>query len=515
MVNIRARRLLAAWLMVVLIGAGGVAAQKPKPPIKPKPAPKGAVPAPKAAAAAPKPPDPPKPQQWKVVSRYVADGVETLTTLYAGPKRQRVELPGGTAIVTQCDLSRTVQMNDRARAYAIVPFTGPEAATAAAAASKPGASVLVKTTGTDTGERREMFGQQARHLKMVTTTEPTPQACDKRKGRIETDGWFADIPELQECAGAKAVRTAMEPAGSCGDPRVEEHAGIRLDGFPLAYSVVAFDGAGKELSKLVVEVTALTREDLAAPLFEPPAGFAAMPDADALVAAARRVELEELGTTPKVAGRIRIGVAPPGDRSGKGVAADSVRADLLESFSNKPFEAVPLSAGTPDGQQEEARKKECDYVVRAELGSLTTSAPGKIGGLVRRASGGGTPTELHEAGVSMEVIPVSAASARPKKLTASAKTGAFTWRRAVGLARFAGKIYFGMTGGMMTTLMNPAGSGAGGPLGGGDPTVNAIMSLLGPGAASDGSDDLTTPAAVVAAAFQKAAAEVLKELQPK
>ena len=509
--------MVAAWLMVAVIGSAGLAAQNPKPPVKPKPsapAPKAAVPAPKAA---PKPPDPPKLQQWKVVSRYVADGAETLTTVYAGPKRQRVELPGGTAIVTQCDLSRTVQMNDRARAYAIVPFAASETAAPSSAgpAPKPGASVLVQTTGTDTGERREMFGQQARHLKMVTTTEPTPQACDKRKGRIETDGWFADIPELQECAGAKAVRTAAEPLGTCRDPRVEEQAGIAITGFPLAYSVVAFDGAGKEISKLVVEVTALTREDFAAPLFEPPAGFAALPDAESLVAAARRAELEELGTTPKQAGRIRIGVAPPGDRSGKGVSADTVRGDLLENFSNKPFEAVPLSAGSLEEQQAEARKKECDYVVRAELGSLTTSAPGKIGGLVRRASGGGTPTEIHEAGVAIEVIPLSATAARTKKLTASAKTGAFTWRRAVGLARFAGKIYFGMTGGMMTTLMNPSGAGAGGPLGGGDPTVNAIMSLLGNGAAADGSDDLTTPAAVVAAAFQKAAADVLKELQPK
>lgn len=509
----RARGFVAAWVMVAFIGAAGVAAQKPKPPVRPKPA----APAPKAAVPAPKPPDPPKPQQWKVVSRYVADGVETLTTVYAAPKRQRVELPGGTAIVTQCDLSRTVQMNDRARAYAIVPFSAPEAATPspAGAAPKPGASVLVKTTGTDTGERREIFGQQARHLKMVTTTEPTPQSCDKKKGRIETDGWFADIPELQECAGAKAVRASAESAGTCRDPRVEEHTGITLAGFPLAYTVVAFDGAGKEISKLAVEVTALTREDLAAPLFEPPAGFTALPDAESLLAAARRVELEELGTTPKLAGRIRIGVAPPGDRSGKGVSADTVRGDLLENFSNRPFEAVPLSAGSLEEQQAEARKKDCDYLVRAELGSLTTSASGKIGGLVRRASGGGTPTEIHEAGVAIELIPLTAAAPRTKKVTASAKTGAFTWRRAVGLARFAGKIYFGMTGGMMTTLMSSSGAGGGGPLGGGDPTVNAIMSLLGPGAAADGSDDLTTPAAVVAAAFQKAAADVLKELQPK
>ncbi len=495
-----------------------MAAQKPKPPVKPKATAPGSKTAPKASKPvdpAPKPPQP-KPQQWKVTSRYVADGVETLTSVYAGAKRQRVELPGGTTIVTQCDLSRTVQMNDRARAYAIVPFTAPPAAPATTDGPppKPGAGVLVTTTGTDTGERREMFGQQARHLKLVTTTEPTPQACDKKKGRVETDGWFADIPELQECAGAKAVRTAVEPAGACRDPRVEQRAGIAVDGFPLAYSVTAFDGAGKELSKLVVEVTALTREDLAAPMFEPPAGFTALPDAESLIAAARRVELEELGTTPKLAGRIRIGVAPTADKSGKSAATDAVRSDLLENFSTKPFEAVPLSAGTPAEQEAEARKKECDYLVRPELGSLKTSAPGKLGGLVRRASGGGAPTEIHEADVAMELVPVSATAPRPKKLTSSAKTGAFTWRRAVGLARFAGKIYFGMTGGMMTTLMSSSGVGGGGPLGGGDPTVNAIMSLLGPGG-GEPPDDLTTPAAVVTAAFQKAAADVMKELQPK
>jgi hypothetical protein len=508
---------VAGWLTIVLLGVvtGGVAAQKPKPPVKPKPA----APAPKAPA--PKPVEPPKPQQWKVVSRYVADGVETLTTVYAAGKRQRVELPGGTAIITQCDLSRTVQVSDRAHAYAIVPFpTAPPPAAAAATPPKPGASVLVRTTGTDTGERKDIFGQHARHLRLVTTTEPSPQACDKKKGRVETDGWFADIPELQECAGAKAQRGPIDAAGACRDPRVEEHEGIPVDAFPLAYSVVAFDGAGKEISKLVVEVTGLTHEGLSAPLFDPPAEFTALADADALAAASRRAELEELGTTTKPAGMIRIGVPLPGDRTGKGMPADTMRNGLLEEFNNKPFEAVPLSSGNADEQLAEARKKECDYMVRAELGSLTTSAPGKVGGLVRRASGGGTPTEIHEAGVSVELVPVIATAARgknPKKLTASAKTGAFTWRRAVGLARFAGKLYFGMTGGMMKTLMSSqgAGLGAGGPLGGGDPTVNAIMMLLNPSPNGEGAVDLATPAAVVAAAFQKVAADAMKELQPK
>src|SRR5436190_11443 len=410
--------------MAGLLGAfgGSVAAQNPKqPPVKPKaaPAPKAA---PKAPVPAPKPPpEPPRPQQWKVVSRYVADGVETLTTVYAGGKRQRVELPGGTSIITQCDLGRAVQVNERAKAYAVLPFNAPAASTANPDPPKPGASVLVRTTSTDTG---------------------------------------------------------------------------------------------KEQSKLAVDVTALTHESLSTPLFEPPAGFTALPDAEALAVTARRIELEELGTTPKLAGMTRIGVAPPGDRSGKSFSADAMRTRLLEELNTRPFEAIPLSSGTPEEQQAEARKKECDYVVRAELGSLTTSTPGRVGGLVRRASGGGTPTEIHEAGVALELVPVAAA-AKPRKLTASAKTGAFTWRRAVGLARFAGKLYFGMTGGMMTTLMSSSGTGGGGPLGGGDPTVNALMMLLGPSAGKEPSDDLTTPDAVVAAAFQKAASDVMKDLQAK
>jgi hypothetical protein len=512
-------RLCAALgvLLGLLILTAGVSAQKAKTPTKPK----APAPATKAAAPKPKPAEPPKAKQWKIVTKYLSGGQETVTTVYAGGKRQRVDLPAGTSMITQCDLSRVIQTSDKARAYTILPF-GPPASPPGKAPDTPGKGgvVVVRTVGTDTGERREMSGQQTRHLKLVTTTEPTPQACDKKKGRVETDGWFADIPELQECAGARSLTTAVEPPTTCQDQRVVEQTGTALEGFPLAYSITSFDGTGKETSHLVVEVTALTHEDLSPPLFEPPADFTAVPNADELAAMTRRLELEELGTTPKLAGVIRIGVAPPADKSGH-VAADAMRTELLEDFNAKPFEAVPLEAATPADQQIEARKKECDYVVRAELGSLTTSAPGRVGGLVRRASGGGSPTELHEAAVTLEAIPVGATAPKAKK-TASAKTGAFTWRRAVGLARFAGKLYFGMTGGMMMTLMNAAGGGAmggpggpGGPMGVSDPTVNALMMLLGHGGSAEGQVDLATPAAVVSAAFQRASSDVMKELQPK
>lgn len=92
-------------------------------------------------------------------------------------------------------------------------------------------------------------------------------------------------------------------------------------------------------------------------MFEPPADFTAVPDADELGAATRRAELEELGTTPRLAGVIRVGIAHPGDRSGHNVEADTMRAELLEDFSTKPFEAVPLEATTAAEQQAEAQKR--------------------------------------------------------------------------------------------------------------------------------------------------------------
>ena len=91
----RVRLSALAIVSLLFVATGGLGAQKPKPPVKPKPA----APAAKAPPPAAKPAEAPTPQQWKVVSRYVADGQETITTVYAGGKRQRVELPASTVVI--------------------------------------------------------------------------------------------------------------------------------------------------------------------------------------------------------------------------------------------------------------------------------------------------------------------------------------------------------------------------------------------------------------------------------
>ena len=100
------------------------------------------------------------------------------TTMIRG-KRERSEMKLGAGMeiinITQCDLKRTVQLSDTAKKYVVTPMdtvtaSGSESATAPAAGapSTRGGVVSYTTTSIDTGERRDMFGFKARHVKTTT-----------------------------------------------------------------------------------------------------------------------------------------------------------------------------------------------------------------------------------------------------------------------------------------------------------------------------------------------------------
>ena len=47
-----------------------------------------------------------------------------------------------------------------------------------------------------------MFGLEARHIKTLIVRQPGANACESKTTRIETDGWYADLPEHAACAAA-------------------------------------------------------------------------------------------------------------------------------------------------------------------------------------------------------------------------------------------------------------------------------------------------------------------------
>ncbi len=56
------------------------------------------------------------------------------------------------------------------------------------------------TAVTDTGERRTLFGYNARRLRTLITWASEPNSCDTSKQRMELDGWYVDLLYGIDCS---------------------------------------------------------------------------------------------------------------------------------------------------------------------------------------------------------------------------------------------------------------------------------------------------------------------------
>ncbi|MBV9242489.1 MAG: hypothetical protein JO314_10825, partial [Acidobacteria bacterium] len=124
------------------------------------------------------------------------------TTTYVRGSRKRSEqgammgMGGDVATIEQCDLKQNVQVNDKKKLYHIDPMDDDSGASTSRGASGGGHSAAVRRGGTvtyvsnitDTGERKQMFGMTARHVKTSMTIEASPDACMQSNMKTESDG---------------------------------------------------------------------------------------------------------------------------------------------------------------------------------------------------------------------------------------------------------------------------------------------------------------------------------------
>ena len=152
-------------------------------------------------------------------------------------------------------------------------------------------------TVTDTGERREMFGYTARHIKTATIWEADP-SCKQTKLREETDGWYVDLLYGVECSPDLSGLSG-QPYGAPYSKCYEHYNKNRYDfhsqtngearfGFPLIRTRKLYDDQGKPLVSHQ-EVVELSTTELDRSLFEPPAGFAQVPVRDSKPSLLERV----------------------------------------------------------------------------------------------------------------------------------------------------------------------------------------------------------------------------------
>jgi hypothetical protein len=348
--------------------------------------------------------------------------METTTMLKGARERSEMKMGYGMEIIniTQCDLKRTIQVSDKTRKYVVTPMdSGASAGNAGANVaptaatrepSRRGGVITYNTSAVDTGERKEMFGFTARHVKTTISIESSPDACSPMKQRMEMDGWYIDFTFGLNCETGGAPMMHGPPAGGgCRDSVRFNRQGAARTGYPLQETTRMYGPNGEVSFTSTKEVVELSRELLDAALFDVPAGYVetknsqelyGMPSMEAMMSQATK-ELDSAvdsqtnqsnaGNTgnAKAPGVVRVGVVRVNNKSDRGVSVESLRERLISQIQGNGLEAVALNASLPTEAEAEAKARECDFILYTDIATLKTSAAKKIGGMFGRAAGVG------------------------------------------------------------------------------------------------------------------------------
>ena len=402
------------------------------------------------------PPAAPIRNDLKIVYRTTTSGqsMENTTMLKGARERSEMKLGYGRDIinVTQCDLKRTIQISDSAKKYVITPMeTGDATSTTGvgvggggtAEPSRRGGVVTYTTTAVDTGERREMFGFQARHVKTSLAIESSPDACNPMKQRMETDGWYIDFSFGLNCdtGGHAPMGMPQSRSGGCRDTVRFNRQGAARTGYALQETTTSYGPDGRVAFSSTKEVVELSREPLDAALFDVPAGYVEASSAQELYAMPSMAEMTSQmakgqlsveddhdnasgGVTTKAPGSIRVGVVQINNRTDHGVSTESLRGRLLSEIQGNGVEAVPLTASSPREAEVEARAKQCDFILYTDLTGLKTSVAKSVGGFLGRATGVGSGgVGKTEAKVEFQLFAVGESAPRLKSAATAKEEG--------------------------------------------------------------------------------------------
>jgi hypothetical protein len=407
---------------------------------------------PNRPAAQAAPPAAPARNDLKLTYRTTTSGqsMENTTLLKGARERTEMKLGYGRDIinVTQCDLKRTIQISDSAKKYVITPMETSDApanngqvARPVVEPSRSGGVITYTTNAVDTGERKEMFGFQARHVKTSMIVESSPDACSQVKQRVETDGWYIDFSFGLNCdIGHRGPMGGPSPRGGCRDAVRFNRQGAARTGYALQETTTSYGPDGRVAFSSTKEVIELSREPLDAALFDIPAGYVEAASAQELYAMPSMADMMQMSESRppaagnqsnasnmskgKASGVIRVGVVQINNKTDKGISQESLRQRLIGELQGDSVEAVPLNAISPREAEAEAKAKQCDFILYTDLAGLKTSAAKKMGGFLGRATGVGSGgVDKTEAKVEFQLFAVGETAARLKSAATAKEEG--------------------------------------------------------------------------------------------
>jgi hypothetical protein len=390
----------------------------------------------------------------KIKYRVTSSGqpMETTTMLKGARERSEMKIGAGMDIIniTQCDLKRTLQLSDQARKYVITPMeTAASSGSAGAGAPVTGSSpaqrggvVTYNTKAVDTGERKEMFGFTARHVKSSLSIESSADACNPMTMRMETDGWYIDLAFGLNCeTGGAGTMGGPGAGGGCRDRIRFNRQGAARTGYALTETTTMYGPNGQVMYTSTREVVELSREPLDAALFDVPAGYVetqntqelygmpSMPSGEAARPATGRQTTEAIQNAlqgardAKAPGVIRVGVVQISNKTDRGVPVASLRERLISEIQGSGVEAVGINAMNPSEAEVQAKARQCDFILYTDIASMKTSAAKKIGGMLGRAAGVGGGVDKTEARVEYRLFAVGETAARLQSSAAAKEEG--------------------------------------------------------------------------------------------
>ena len=354
-------------------------------------------------------------QEYKIRQSSAVMGMKIETTVYVKGMRKRTEsaaIMGMTQPVTieQCDLQRTIKINDKKKLYYIDSFYKTQQEVIdedEPMAKKPTPVVKEKNTKTpekggvitiyyiirDTGERKKMYGLTARHVWTTQKMKPSPDACMMKDSiLVKTDGWYIDLPKFN-CPVRYTPPQVQKPTEKnqpeCRDRFVTRRSGKGKLGFPLVETTTIIMGGEQAKTmefKNDLETMDFSTEKLDSMLFEIPPGYTETKNEedlqdkmeignmlDDIMNKAKKQIKDKPITDEKDPGMIRIGILPP--KADEQVSPDNLQSRLVSALQSGSIEAIAVAT------EEEAKTMKCDYLLTSELSKIKSGS--KVGGLIK------------------------------------------------------------------------------------------------------------------------------------
>lgn len=291
------------------------------------------------------------------------------------------------ATITQCDRRRTVRLNDRKQLYLVEPFddsdTGPVTKTTPAptriTTTRQGGTMTITYLVKDTGERKMMFGLQARHLIVTNEMESSADSCNgPSKSKIEYDGWYVDFSAEFNCPTARPeIPERRDPRRpDCRDRIVMKGSAART-GFLLQGTMTMFGSDGKPQMTQTTETLELSRAPLDSALFDIPAGYKQTSSQQDLYAISMP-SLADLGRTDRPTGVAKA------NTSAKSVSLNIIYPNVQPDVRSE-VEAYVRSKISQQGLRTVSGSG--DYGLNIEFRQIKESTAGKIGGIFGKVTG--------------------------------------------------------------------------------------------------------------------------------